>query len=212
MPYNNRLSELRGEMSQREFAAKIGLSQQNYGKYEQGKQKLNSDLIAKICTTFGCSAEWLLGLDGKRVLPADAIVPRVSEPAFAPLRGSIHAGSPMDEEALEGMIELPASIQRRHPNGFFLRVEGDCMNRVYSEASLILVDPDRQPSNGSIAAFEDENYRALMRRYYRGANTLILSPDSTNPEHEDIVLDSDTERTVNLIGTVVWFQAEKEMD
>lgn len=63
MKYENRLFELRGDLSQAEFAKLIGLSQQNYGNYEKGKQALRSDLIKRICTKFGCSAEWLLGFD-----------------------------------------------------------------------------------------------------------------------------------------------------
>lgn len=63
MKYENRLLELRGRMTQAEFGQKLGLSQQNYGHYEKGKQALRSDLIKKICLTFGCSAEWLLGFD-----------------------------------------------------------------------------------------------------------------------------------------------------
>lgn len=63
MKYGNRLYELRGNLSQAEFAKLIGLSQQNYGNYEKGRQALRSDLIKKVCLTFGCSADWLLGFD-----------------------------------------------------------------------------------------------------------------------------------------------------
>ena len=67
MKYKNRLAELRGNMSQSEFAKKLGLTQQNYWKYENGHQGLRSDLIEKICTEFNCSAEWLLCLDLKPI-------------------------------------------------------------------------------------------------------------------------------------------------
>ena len=49
MEHKNRLAELRGDMSQKEFAESIGLTQQNYWKYENGKQGLKSDMIEKIC-------------------------------------------------------------------------------------------------------------------------------------------------------------------
>lgn len=63
MKYENRLFVLRGRRSQAEFAKMLGLSQQNYGNYENGKQGLKSDMIVKICKMFNCSAEWLLCLD-----------------------------------------------------------------------------------------------------------------------------------------------------
>lgn len=59
--HDTRLRVLRGETSQREFARSIGLTQQNYANYETGRYLLKSDLIIKICETYGCSIEWLLG-------------------------------------------------------------------------------------------------------------------------------------------------------
>ena len=59
---NNRLSTLRGDRSQREFARGLGMSQQAYSKIESGVQPLKSDLIVRLCGMYGVSAEWLLGL------------------------------------------------------------------------------------------------------------------------------------------------------
>lgn len=56
-----RLRELRGGMTQREFAESIGLSQQNYTRYESESRVMKGDLIVRICETYGCTAEWLLG-------------------------------------------------------------------------------------------------------------------------------------------------------
>lgn len=62
----NRLFELRGDLSQSEMAAKLGMSQTNYSAYELGKQKLNSKIIELVCSEFGVSADWLLGFDVPR--------------------------------------------------------------------------------------------------------------------------------------------------
>lgn len=63
--YYNRLRQLRGDRTQAEMASILGMSQANYGYYENGKQSLKSTQIELICTTFGCSAEWLLCFDSK---------------------------------------------------------------------------------------------------------------------------------------------------
>ena len=63
MVFKNRLYELRGTDSQATFAKKLGLTQQNYANYENGKQGLRSDLIWKVCQMYSCTAEWLLMLD-----------------------------------------------------------------------------------------------------------------------------------------------------
>ena len=41
---------------------------------------------------------------------------------------------------------------------------------------------------------------------------MVLSPDSWEEGHEDIVISSNDIHTVELAGTVVWYQASKEME
>ena len=113
---------------------------------------------------------------------------------------------------MQDAIPVPYEIIKRHPQGYFLQVEGDCMDNVYPEGCYILIDPEQRPSNGSIAVVSIDGADYVMRRLYRGANTLILSPDSHNDEHEDMVFTSADEHTVEFHGTVVWFQSSKEME
>lgn len=51
-----------------------------------------------------------------------------------------------------------------------------------------------------------------MRRMYKTANTLVLSPESWNPAHEDIIITVDSGHTVEFGGKVVWYQAAREME
>lgn len=126
--------------------------------------------------------------------------------------GRVHAGEPTDPEFLDDMVELPASVAEAHPRAYFLEVEGDCMDKVYPEGCMILVDPEKPPQDGSVAAVSIDGTEYVMRRLHRGASSLMLSPESFNPEHVDIVVTEDDGRTVNLVGTVVWFQSKKEME
>lgn len=75
----NRLSELRGSRSQSEFAKELGMSQQNYGYLENGKQGLKSDLIISLCKRYGCTAEWLLCMDLNGDEPSGVKDPGLSE-------------------------------------------------------------------------------------------------------------------------------------
>lgn len=86
------------------------------------------------------------------------------------------------------------------------------MNRVYNEGCYILVDPDREPQDGSIAVFSIESIGYVIRRLKTAAKRILLVPESFNTEHDDIVITDDDERTVEAVGTVVWFQAMKEME
>ncbi len=144
-------------------------------------------------------------------IPAGA-VPVVASSATVPLLtlGRVHAGSLADEEEVAHRVEVPASVCAGHPRAFALEVEGDCMNRVIPEGSHVLIDPDRQPANGSIAVVETEDYRAVMRRWYKGSTKLMLSADSFE-DYEDMIFGMD-DGPVRVIGTVVWFQAANEME
>ena len=86
------------------------------------------------------------------------------------------------------------------------------MDKVYPEGCYILIDPDREPQNGSIAVVSIDGADYVMRRMLRTANTIVLSPESWNPVHEDVIITADSDHTVELVGTVVWFQASKGME
>lgn len=145
-------------------------------------------------------------------LPEGAMPVYSSGEATVPLLtlGRVHAGGLTDEEDAEHRVEVPASVRSRHPRAFALLVEGDCMDRVIPEGAHVLVDPDREPQNGSIAVVETEDYRAVMRRWYRGSSTLMLAADS-HEEQDDMVFGMD-DGPVRVVGTVVWWQAPEEME
>lgn len=130
-----------------------------------------------------------------------------------PLLGSVHAGKPQDPDTYDGeTVKIPQFLIDSDPDCYALEAEGDCMNRVYPEGCTIVVSPNKEPQNGSVAVVTVDGHDAVMRRMYRTPNTLILSPDSFNKEYTDIIITSDTEHTIEFLGKVVWFQAREEMD
>ena len=148
---------------------------------------------------------------GRYAMP-DGAMPVVASSATVPLLtlGRVHAGAMTDEEEVAHRVEVPASVCENHPRAFSLEVEWDCMVRVLPEGSHVLVDPDREPGNGSIAVVETEAYSAVMRRWYRGSSTLMLTADS-HCEQEDMVFGPE-DGPVRVVGTVVWWQAPREME
>ena len=57
-----RLKEVRNGLTQAQAAQKVGLSQQGWARYESGKVLPGAEAIHQICSSFGASADWLLGL------------------------------------------------------------------------------------------------------------------------------------------------------
>ena len=88
-----------------------------------------------------------------------------------------------------------------------LRVEGCCMNRSYPDGCLVMVDPTMSPWNGCAVVAEPSSGESVLRRYYRGQSSLLLTADSYE-SYDDLRFSDEDE--VMLLGVVVWFQAAKE--
>lgn len=205
----------RKNITQEELAKIAGVTRAAVSQWEGGFSEPRMGSIQNIADHFGISKSDIIedgGMFGKFSVVDGAIKPATAKPAYAPLLGRVHAGKAQEPDVLQDAIPVPYEIIKRHPQGYFLQVEGDCMDNVYPEGCFILIDPEQRPSNGSIAVVSIDGADYVMRRLYRGANTLILSPDSHNAEHEDMVFGAATEHTVEFHGTVVWFQASKEME
>lgn len=220
LPENIDALLVKHDLTQEALARIAGVTPGSVTGWRKGARPRH-DAIANICEYFGITEDDLLsekyGLAAKehgeiQTLPKGAMPVYASGEATVPLMtlGRVHAGALTDEDEVESRVEVPASVCERHPRAFALVVEGNCMNRVIPEGAHVLVDPDREPGNGSIAVVETEAYQAVMRRWYRGSSTLMLTADSYE-EQEDIVFTMD-DGPVRVIGTVVWYQSPEEME
>ena len=208
-------------LTQDQLAEKLGVTRESVHRWETDKMTVRDRHVSKLIELFGIEPEDIKSekyglaaqLSGRASsIPANAMPVYSSAEATVPLLtlGRVHAGSLTDEEEAAHRVEVPASVCARHPRAFALVVEGNCMDRVIPEGAHVLVDPDREPRNGSIAVVETEAYRAVMRRWYRGNSTLMLAADS-HEEQDDMVFGID-DGPVRVVGTVVWWQAPEEME
>lgn len=133
---------------------------------------------------------------------------------LAPRVGRAHAGKPTEPEVFDEaqMVEIPQKLLDQDPDSFVVSSEGDCMNKVFAEGSDLVVSPNKQPQDRSIVLVSIDGADAVVRRMMRAASTLILSPESFNPEHKDIIITDDSDHVVELLGVVVWYQAAAEME
>lgn len=214
MSIGSNIERLRNERdwTQEDLAQKVGVSRSTITQWENGWTRPRMGNVQLLAGAFGVSTGAIVAEDGDDSLPSGAMKPAACEAAYAPLLGRVHAGTAQEPDILDDRIPAPKDVLDNHPDAYFLQVEGDCMDRVYPEGCYILIDPSRAPQNGSIAVVSIDGADYVMRRLYRGANTLVLSPDSHNPEHRDLVISSTSDHTVEFHGTVVWFQASKEME
>ena len=64
MAYYRRVRELREDhdLTQREVAAQLGMSQPQYFRYEQGYRDLPTDILVALTKLYDTSADYILGL------------------------------------------------------------------------------------------------------------------------------------------------------
>lgn len=68
MLYIERIKQFRQEkhITQAQVAAVLGISQQQYFKYEKGVNELPIRYLVAICKAYSVSSDWLLGLSDRR--------------------------------------------------------------------------------------------------------------------------------------------------
>ncbi len=209
------------DLTQTQLADEIGVTRLTANKWEQGEisKPRQPEVIERLKEYFGVTDTDLFGYNdgyyakkyGLADRPAGAIAAN-PEPrkAYAPLLGRVHAGDAQEPDILDSSIPLPYEVWERHKNGYFLEVEGSCMNMVYPEGCRVLVDPDRQPQNGSIAVVSIDGADYVMRKMYKGSSSLMLVAQSFDNGWEDIIIQGDHQ--VTTAGTVVWYQPRKELE
>jgi repressor LexA len=108
-----------------------------------------------------------------------------------PLVGSVACGAPLlAEENIEAMIPVSQKIARPGATYFILRADGDSMNKVIKDGDLAIVRQQPVAENGQmVVALIDD--KATLKEFYKTKDHIILRPNSTKKEYEDIILDSD---------------------
>lgn len=199
---------LSADMTQKELAEKIGVDRSAVTQWETGVSVPRMKALAKIARLFDTTPGLLLEDDDTTSIPPLHKLTPVASTATLPLRtlGKVHAGVMDDTDTADDTyIQVPAHVLSAYPDAFVLLVEGDCMNHVIPAGSHIVVAPHKEPANGAIVVVRDEAYEAIMRKYYRGSSSLMLSPDSFIDAYEDMIITADED--ISLIGVVVWWQA-----
>lgn len=203
--FGDNIAKLRTErgMSQRDLAAKLGISKGTIGAWETKDTLPDFDRIKEISALFEVPIPSLFA----------KYIPSRDDEEFASeelrVYGKIAAGTPIDMEEGDYGFPCPTYMVKRHPKAFYLEVEGESMNRVLPNGSLALIDPTLKDHiiDRNIYAVCVNGYAATIKRVRRLENGVELIPDSTDPTFHSQVFDETVEGTesITIIGEVVWY-------
>lgn len=206
MDFAQRLRKLRESagLSQGDVADKLDVSRPAVSSWESGKIRPRLNKLNQLADLFNVTVADLMGEEAQGVRPCPA------EYATLPVLVAGHAGEFTDEFGPDEVADVPLSVLERvnDPDAYLMRVRGDCMNRRFCDGENALLSPRCEPRNGDAVAAE-YNGEMILRSYYRGASTLVLSPDSYEEGFTDIVFDDPESAPVELRGVVKWHQASE---
>lgn len=204
MEFGEKLRSLRTKagLTQLDIAEKLDVSAAAIGAWENGRAKPRLTKLGQLAELLGTSAADLMGEEAEPV-------PFRASGTMMPLLGCAHMGEPCDEDSLHEMVEVPSDVAERHPNGFLVHAQGDCMDELFPHDCVMLVDPDMEPINGRPVLAETSDYGAVVRNLMRGATHCMLTAASHSGEYPDIMAGPDDE-PITIKGRVVWYMRDRD--
>ena len=142
-------------LTQAEVAASIGITQNAYSYWENGKVKIDHESLAKLSKLFGVTIDYLMGISEQ---PQDNIVK-------IPVLGTIPAGIPL--EAIEDIIdyeEIPQSFLSGGKEYFALAVKGDSIWPDYLPVDEVIVRKQPICNSGDDCIVYVNGYDATLKQ------------------------------------------------
>lgn len=123
---------------------------------------------------------------------------------MCPVYGRISAGQPnWVEECIEGTMPLdPDMMNITNPTEcFFLRVNGESMNKEIKNGAYALIRKTDFVENGEIAVILVNGFDATLKKFSKQGDLIILEPMSDDPTFTTQVYNKDTE--IKVIGKYI---------
>ena len=168
----NNLKNLRKAkgLTQKEVAQFIGISQNNYSYWENGKVKIDNDSLSKLAKFYDVTVDYLLNLDNINVKKGIKI----------PVLGSIPAGIPL--EAIQDIVdyeEIPEALARSG-EFFALKVKGDSMAPTILNGDIVIVRKQEDADSGSICVVMINGYDATLKEIKKELGGIWILPRNPN--------------------------------
>lgn len=204
MKYRIREARERLGWTQSDLAKKMGTTQQTIQRYEAGAVDVNSSKLVRLAEILGTTVDYLIGIPTNAVRACPGGGPR-------PVIGRISAGpfGTVYEESGEE-LDVPDDVWECHRGGFWMRVSGNSMNRLFAEGSMVYVDPACEVRNGDVGvACVNGDEGTVKRIFFEPNNVVRLHPESYDPEYRDRVIDEDDPESpsFHIEGKVVSYRA-----
>ena len=195
------------DLTQAKLAEMVGVTRATVTQWETGWSQPRMGAIEKLAEVFGVS---LAALVSENMPPANSFPVKGMPMGRVPLVGNTHAGKACLPEELDEFpeVEVPQFLIDRDPGSYGLHVDGDCMDRVCPPGMVAVVQPGVAARSGDVVVATIDGADSIMRRMTVINGDLILSPESHNPDHENMYIAAQDDRQVH-VEHVAYFQSRE---
>ncbi len=131
-------------------------------------------------------------------------ISEASQYYMCPVYGQISAGIPnWAEECIEGTLPIDPELMGivKPKEHFFLKVNGESMNKIVKNRAFALIHKQDIVENGEIAVVLVNGYDATLKKFTKQGDLVILEPQSTDESFETQVYDKTT--SIKVLGKYV---------
>lgn len=194
-------------LTQVELGKKLETESMTISRWERSEiVRPHPKTVEQLCEYFGVSSGDLLSENGyyAKTRGVSTIAPRPATGSL-PIVGAAHAGDPSPAYELDGgTLDCPEEYCRE--GNFFIRINGDSMDRQLMDGTYALIDVHAQVKSGDIALVKVNGDDATVKRVKLLDGIAVLEPDSSNPSHRRRMIDSSDPESpeVRILGKVVY--------
>ena len=181
-------------LTQSEVAHAIGLTQNGYSYWENGKTKIDKDQLLKLAGLFDVSVDYLLGNTASPSAHGIKI----------PVLGDVAAGIPI--EAVENIVDYEEIDAALASTGEFfgLRIKGDSMEPRIREGDVVIVRKQSTADTGDTAVVLVNGDSATVKRIKKEPDgDLWLIPNNPAYDTRHYTPEEIQNLPVSVIGKVV---------
>ena len=194
-------------LTQVELGKKLETESMTISRWERSEiVRPHPKTVEQLCEYFGVTSGDLLSENGyyAKTRGVSTIAPRPATGSL-PIVGAAHAGDPSPAYELDGgTLDCPEEYCRE--GNFFIRINGDSMDRQLVDGTYALIDVHAQVNSGDIALVKVNGDDATVKRVKFMDGIAVLEPDSSNPNHRRRMIDSSDPESpeVRILGKVVY--------
>ena len=200
----NRIKEIleKKGIKQTWLADRLEKSYNMVNSYVQNRRQPSLDDLYRIADILEVEAKELLSFSRSKREDQNLAS---NETVKIPLLGIVACGMPIfAEENIEAEIPVSVKLIKRSYKYFLLKAFGDSMNKKgINNGDIVLIRQQQVAENGDLILALIDN-EATIKEYQNNGNTIVLKPNSTNPDHQPIILTSDF-RIQGIVETVIQF-------